>query len=97
MNTIFNKETGYSPMVSSTLSQFGFASHLTENRIETFHNKWLGDNYFHKVILFPNGMIEFVHYSFGRVFYGEVDNAMVLGTILEICFPDLDNIRLNND
>ena len=90
---IFTKETGYSPIVSSTLSQFGFASYNTENRIETFHNKWLGDHYFHKVILFPNGMIEFIHFSFGRVFYGEIENLVLLGTMLEICFPDLDKMR----
>lgn len=87
--TLFTKEMGYSPETEQVLIGFGFELHTDENAIRTYHNTWLGDHYFHRVILFPNGMIEFIHFSYGRVFYAEVESYMALSTLLEICFPDL--------
>lgn len=87
--TILSKETEYLPEIEQVLIGFGFELHTDENAIRTYHNIWLGDHYFHKVILFPNGMIEFIHFSYGRVFYAEVESYMLLTSLLEVCFPDL--------
>lgn len=46
------------------------------------------DGFTHKVIFWPNGMVEFVHHLFGRVHYSRIENSFDFAEVLRMVFND---------
>lgn len=89
MVTIYDNLTGYSPEIEPVLNNYGFKFDIEYNGIRTFKHTVLSEHAYHKIILWPNGMVEFIHYLYGRVFYVQVTDWIILPEYITLCFPDV--------